>query len=453
MKNNERGNFGTKLGIVLATAGGAVGLGNVWRFPFITGENGGAAFILVYIVCVVAMGIPVMLCEFIIGRHAQANTARAYTKLSKGSPWKYVGYMGVITSALIIGYYGVVSGWTLEYIYASLVGGLHGGPEYFKNYFAAFSTNPFRPILWMVILVAITHYVIVNGVEKGIERASKLMMPLLFLLLLVLVVCSLTLPNAQKGVEFLFKPDFSKVNSNTFLLALGQSFFSLSIAMGCLCTYASYFKKTTNLVTSAVQVATIDTLVAILAGVMIFPAALSVGIQPDSGPSLVFITLPNVFEHAFGAMPIVEWVVSVSFYVLMAIAALTSNISLHEVSTSFLSEELHLTRRNAARLVSLFCILMGCACSLSLGKWDWASIGGKPLFDFLDWFTANFCLPLGGFFTSLFVGWFIDKKIVHDELTNSGTHANGFFRVFLFTVRYVCPLLILFVFLRQLGVI
>ena len=431
----ERGNFGTKLGVILATAGGAVGLGNVWRFPYVTGQNGGAAFIIIYIICIMAMGVPVMLCEFIIGRHAQSNTARAFTKLSNGTPWRLVGYMGVLTAALIIGYYGVVSGWTLQYVFASVMGHMHGTPDDFRQYFSDFSTHPIKPIVWMMLLVGITHLVIVRGIQDGIERASKVMMPVLFVLLLILVVCSLMLPDAWKGVEFLFRPDFSKVTGKTFLEALGQAFYSLSIAMGCLCTYASYFKRETNLVNSAFQIASIDTLVAILSGLIVFPAALSVGVQPDSGPSLIFITLPNVFQHAFGSLPLVEYVVSIAFYLLLAIASLTSIISLHEVSTSFLSEELRLGRREAAAFVSIMCVVVGAVCSLSLGNWDWAQLFGMPLFAFLDWFTANLCLPLGGFFTCLFVGWYVDRKIVHDEITDWGTQNYTILKVFLVCIR------------------
>lgn len=447
----ERGNFGTKLGVILATAGGAVGLGNVWRFPYVTGQNGGAAFIIIYIICIMAMGVPVMLCEFIIGRHAQSNTARAFTKLSNGTPWRLVGYMGVLTAALIIGYYGVVSGWTLQYVFASVMGHMHGTPDDFRQYFSNFSTHPIKPIVWMMLLVGITHLVIVRGIQDGIERASKVMMPVLFVLLLILVVCSLMLPDAWKGVEFLFRPDFSKVTGKTFLEALGQAFYSLSIAMGCLCTYASYFKRETNLVNSAFQIASIDTLVAILSGLIVFPAALSVGVQPDSGPSLIFITLPNVFQHAFGSLPLVEYVVSIAFYLLLAIASLTSIISLHEVSTSFLSEELRLGRREAAAFVSIMCVVVGAVCSLSLGNWDWAQLFGMPLFAFLDWFTANLCLPLGGFFTCLFVGWYVDRKIVHDEITDWGTQNYTILKVFLVVVKYICPLFILFIFLHQIG--
>ena len=252
-------------------------------------------------------------------------------------------------------------------------------------------------------------------------------------------------------MEFLFRPDFSKVTGKTFLEALGQAFYSLSIAMGCLCTYASYFKRETNLVNSAFQIASIDTLVAILSGLIVFPAALSVGVQPDSGPSLIFITLPNVFQHAFGSLPLVEYVVSIAFYLLLAIASLTSIISLHEVSTSFLSEELRLGRREAAAFVSIMCVVVGAVCSLSLGNWDWAQLFGMPLFAFLDWFTANLCLPLGGFFTCLFVGWYVDRKIVHDEITDWGTQNYTILKVFLVVVKYICPLFILFIFLHQIG--
>jgi len=453
MANSERGNFGSKLGVILATAGSAVGLGNVWRFPYVAGENGGAAFIMIYLVCILLMGIPAMLCEFMIGRHAQANTARAYSIMSGGRPWKYVGCLGVLTGSLIIGYYSVVSGWTLQYVFGSLTGGMHGGKEYFSRYFADFSSDPLKPVIWMVLFVLVTHLVVVRGVQKGIERAGKAMMPLLFVLLLVLVVCSLMLPGSWQGVEFLFKPDFSKVTGTTFLEALGQSFYSLSIAMGCLCTYASYFSKETRLTRSALQIAGIDTLVAILAGLMIFPAAMSVGVQPDSGPSLIFITLPNVFEQAFARMPVVGYVVSILFYLLLAIAALTSTISLHEVPTSFLSEEFRISRRKAASIVTVCCVVVGALCSLSLGGWDSMRLFGMTLFDFFDKFTANICLTIGGFLTCLFIGWFVPYKTVRDEISNYGALRVSWLRLFVLVVRYVCPLGILFIFLHQLGIV
>ena len=310
----KRGNFGTELGMILATAGGAVGLGNVWRFPYMTGENGGAAFILVYICCVLMLGIPCMLSEFIIGRHGASNTYRAYSLLSGSSAWKYVGLLGVATGFLIMGYYAVVSGWCLQYVYASFFGELTGNADFVNHYFAEFSSDPWRPVIWTLAILAITCLVIVNGVRSGIERTSKMLMPTLFILLLVIVVASCLLPGGERGMEFLFKPDFTKLDSDAFLGALGQSFYSLSIAMGCICTYASYFKRQTNLLKSALQVSLLDTLIAVLAGLMIFPAAFSVGVNPGSGPSLVFVTLPNVFNQAFAAVPLVGMLVSVFFY-------------------------------------------------------------------------------------------------------------------------------------------
>lgn len=449
----ERVNFGSKLGVILATAGSAVGLGNVWRFPYMTGQNGGAAFILIYVGCVLLLGIPCMISEFIIGRHGASNTARAYSKLSNGTAWKFVGLMGVITGFLITGYYAVVSGWCLQYIYASMVGELHGTPQQVTQYFHDFSSGAIRPIFWTIAIIAITHFIIIHGVRGGIEKASKLMMPALFVLLLVIVVASCLLPNAEKGISFLFKPDFGKVNSGVFLGALGQSFYSLSIAMGCICTYASYFNRQTNLLHSAVQVSVVDTLVAVLAGLMIFPAAFSVGINPDSGTSLVFITLPNVFNQAFAGMPILGWVVSLLFYALLALAALTSLISLHEVSTAFFFEELHISRKMGALIVSVSTCIIGIFCSLSLGDMDYLQIAGKSLFDVFDFVTGQILLPIGGFLTCLFIGWYVPKKIVKDEFTNWGTLSARFFGIYLFCVRIICPILILAIFLNQLGLI
>lgn len=452
MVQQKRAKFGSKLGMILATAGGAVGLGNVWRFPYMAGQNGGAAFILIYIGCILLLGLPCMVSEFIIGRHAASNTARAYTKLSDGTAWKWVGYLGVLTGFLITGYYAVVSGWCLQYGLASVVGHLHGSPAYFQSYFSDFSTNPWKPVLWTAVILLITHYVIIHGVRNGIERASKIMMPALFLLLLAIVVASCLLPGAGKGVEFLLKPDFSKVTGDVFLGALGQSFYSMSIAMGCICTYASYYSRHTKLLNSAVQIGVIDTVVAILAGLMIFPAAFSVGVSPDSGPSLIFITLPNVFEQAFSSMPVVGYVISLSFYLLLSMAALTSLISLHEVGTAFFQEELHISRPRAAMIVTGGCFLIGAVCSLSLGDWSFLQVAGTDLFDVFDFVTGQIFLPVGGLLTCLFIGWYVPKRLVRDEFTNWGTSRSIFFGAYYFLVRFICPLAILAIFLHQLGV-
>jgi NSS family neurotransmitter:Na+ symporter len=452
MPEKERASFGSKLGAVLATAGSAVGLGNIWRFPYMTGKDGGAAFILVYILSVIILGLPCVISEFIIGRHGAANTARAYSNLSHGTSWKLVGYFQALTGYLITGYYAVVSGWCLNYLYASFMGQLKGDPTYVMNYFKAFCADPFRPIFWTVITFLITHFIIVHGVRNGIEKASKLMMPMLFVLLLVTVVISCLLPGASKGISFLFKPDFSKMNGNVFLDAVGQSFYSLSIAMGCLCTYASYFSRQTNLTKSAGQIAFIDTAVAVLAGLMIFPAAFSVGVSPGSGPSLIFITLPNVFNEAFSGVPVIKWFISLFFYGLLFLAALTSLISLHEANTAFVYEELHISRKKGAILVTVSCCIIGALCSLSLGRSTALTLFGKSLFAWFDFITGNIMLPVGGFLMCLFLGWYLPKKIVKDEFTNWGTLSARFFGIYLITVRFICPLLILAIFLHQFKV-
>jgi len=466
MNQTERANFGTKLGIILATAGSAVGLGNVWRFPYMTGQNGGAAFILVYIACVLILGIPCMLNEFIIGRRAQANTARSYARLANGTPWRLIGLFGVFTGFLITGYYVVVSGWCLQYIYASVAGHLSGDTDYVKTYFDTFSSHPWKPIVWMLVFMLMCHFIISRGVEKGIEKGSKTMMPLLFILLVVIAVASCLLPGAGKGIAFLFNPDFSKVDSDVLLGGLGQAFYSLSVGMGCLCTYASYFKRDTHLTKSAVQIVSIDTLIAILAGLMIFPAFFA--IYPNApelmsdpslasqycGPGLVFITLPSVFQQAFGGVPFLGEIVAVLFYSLLSLAALTSLMSLHEVSTAFFHEELKISRRLGATLVTILCAVIGVFCSLSFGDGrEWLMIGGKSLFNWFDYLTGQIFLPTGGLLTCLFLGWYVPKSIVKDEFTNGGTLRGRFFAIYLFSVRFICPICILLIFLHQFGVI
>lgn len=449
----NRGNFGSKLGVILATAGSAVGLGNVWRFPYMVGQNGGAAFILIYLVCIVLLGIPGMMGEFIIGRHSAANAARSYRNLSNGKPWGIVGLMGVFTSMIILGYYAVVAGWCLQYLYASIMGGLHGDPSYVKSYFESFSSDLVKPVLWAVAFILLTHLVVVRGVRNGIEKASKILMPLLFVLLIVLVVASCSLPGAFKGVEFLFKPDFSKVDENVLLEALGQAFFSLSLGTACLCTYASYFSRQTNLMKSSVQIVTIDTLIAILAGLMIFPAAFSVGVNPDSGPSLIFITLPNVFQEAFGGMPVVSYVISVLFYALLVLAALTSTISMHEIGTAFFYEERKISRRNGAWIETITCCVIAVFCSLSLGAIPEVSLFGKSFFDCCNDFTAQLLMPLGSFLTCIFLGWYVPKKVTQEEFTNWGTLKGTLYPVFLFMIRFVSPICIFLIFLHQFGII
>lgn len=454
MVNDERANFGSKIGAILAAAGSAVGLGNIWRFPYEAGNHGGAAFILLYLGCVFLVGLPIMIAEFTIGRHSKASTGKAYQVLAPNTLWKWVGFLGVLAGLLILGYYSVVAGWTLEYVLEAVSNGFADKtPDDFVASFQAFSQNPVKPLLWLAVFLLLTHYIVVKGVKKGIERSAKIMMPVLFILIVMLAVCSMTLPNANLGLEFLLKPDFSKVDADVFLGAMGQAFFSLSLGMGCLSTYASYFGPETKLGKTALSVGLIDTFVAILAGLIIFPAAFSVGIQPDAGPSLIFITLPNVFQQAFGSMPMLAMIFSLMFYVLLALAALTSTISMHEVVTAFLNEQFGLARNRAAIFVTSFCIITGVASSWSLGMWSDYTLFGLGVFDFLDFLTAKIMLPFGGLLISVFVGWYLKRSISLEEATNYGLQKAPYFPVYMFLLKYVAPIAIVVIFVNELGLI
>ena len=449
MTQQNRATFGSKLGVIMATVGCAVGLGNIWRFPYMIGQNGGAAFLAIYIICIILLGLPVMLSEFFIGRYTRKNAAGAFKVLAPGTKWSLIGYNGVLASFLILGFYSVVAGWTLEYMLQAVTGSLSDkAPEAFAQDFKLFSTEIFRPILWTVTFIGLTHFIVVSGVKEGIERTSKVMMPILFLILLALCIRSVTLPNASEGLYFLFKPDFSKITSAVVLSAMGQAFFSLSIGMGCLITYSSYFSKDTKMQITALQVTILDTLVAVMAGIMIFPAVFSFGIAPTAGPELVFITLPNVFQQLpMGAI----W--SLVFFLLLALAALTSTISLHEVATAYVHEEYQITRTKAAWFVSGGVMVLGILSSLSIGIWKEYTLFGLTFFDLLDYLTAKIMLPFGGMLICIYLGNRVDRKILKEELTNKGTVPFYFFNTYAFFMKYIAPIAIGMIFLNELGLI
>lgn len=449
----ERANFGSKIGVILATAGSAVGLGNIWRFPTMAGQDGGSAFIIIYFLCTLTLGLPGMISEFIVGRHGASNAYRAYSSITKHKWFGAIGAIGVLSSSMILGFYSVVAGWCVYYLFAAIAGQVLGDQAYVESFFTSLCADPVRPAFMSVAFVFLTHFVVARGVKRGIEKAANILMPLLFILLIILVVASCLLPGAMKGIEFLLMPDFSKVTSRVVLDAMGQAFFSLSLGTACLCTYASYFSRKTQLGAAALQIITIDILIAILAGLMIFPAAFSVGVNPDSGPSLIFITLPNVFQQAFAAVPGLGYVISILFYALLALAALTSTISMHEIGTAYISEEKNVSRRTAAITITLFCSVLGVLCSWSLGAMPELSIAGVSLFDSFDFLTGQILLPVGGFFTCLLVGWLVPINVVRDEFTNNGTVLTSFFVIFIWAVRIVCPLGIVIIFLNQFGVI
>lgn len=455
MKNNPRENFGSKIGAVLAAAGSAVGLGNIWRFPIETGQNGGAAFIVIYVACVFLLGIPIMMSEFFIGRHTHTNTAGAYRKLAPGTPWKWIGCLGVLTGFIILSYYSVVAGWTAEYTRLAIGNCFEGkNTSDFPAIFSEFVSNPWKSIAWMVVFMVLTHIVVVRGVKAGIEKFSKIMMPALFVIMLVLAVCSVLLPGASLGIEFLLKPDFSKITGSVILNAMGQAFFSLSLGMGCLCTYASYFRSDTNIGKTALNVALIDTFVAVVSGFIIFPAVFNAGYaisSDDIGPSLLFVTLPNVFQQAFGSVPLLSYGVSVLFYFLLVVAALTSTISMHEVVTAYVTEEFYVDRRKAATFVTIACCAVGVFCALSFGPFAGVKLFGMNIFDLFDYVASNIFLPVGGMFVSIFTGWYLDKKLIRNEITNYGTLHVPYLRFVIFILRYFAPIAIGGILFNQLG--
>lgn len=447
MHNQSRATLGGKLSAVLVAAGSSVGLGNIWRFPYVAGDNGGGAFLIIYILCVLLLGLPIMLAEFSVGRSTRRGAGGAYRALDKR--WSFLGYNSILTAFLILGFYFVVSGWTVEYMAHSLTGDIarYTSSEQYKTLFETFISNPWRPVLYTCIFVLATHIVIALGVQKGIERSAQILMPLLFLALIGLAIHSLLMPGSWEGVKFLFAPDFSKVTGQTVLVALGQAFFSLSVGLGSMVTYASYFKPDTNLRHTALNVTMLDTLVALLAGLVIFPAVFSVGIAPSSGPSLVFITLPSIFNGMAGGM-----ILSTIFFLLLVVAALTSTISLHEVITAYLHEDWHLKRRTAAWVTTFATMALATLASLSLGLLGGWKIFGLSLFDALDFVSANILLPAGGMFTCIFVGWKLDQKILKDQITNNGQLRFRIYGVFIFLLRYVCPVVLGLIFLDNLGV-
>ena len=452
--SSDRGNFKSRLGIVLATAGSAVGLGNIWRFPVETGQNGGAAFIILYLVCVALLGVPMMVAEFIIGRRTHTDIASAYQKLEPRQPWYLVGFAGMLCVTLILSYYAVVAGWILKYAMDAVMGRMFTVTDSLA-YFADFSTSTVAPLIYTVGFILITHLVIVRGVQNGIERFSKLLMPLLFLIMIMLVCGCLTMPGAANGLHFLLQPDFAKLTPAVALRALGQAFFSLSIAIGCLSTYASYFKPDVPLVKTAANVVGLDTLVAIISGFIIFPAVFSVpDVQPDAGPGLVFVTLPDIFSQLFADSSILRDVISLLFYLLLVLAALTSTISMHEEVTAFFFDRYHIPRRWAASFMTVTTIVLASLCSLSFGPLaDFKPFFGYNFFEAFDKVTAMWIMPLSGIVLSIFVGWRLPRKLVEEELTNHGTLRLPAIVIpsFFFLIRWLAPIAIASIFISNLS--
>lgn len=433
MKEGNNNSFGSKIGAVLVAAGSAIGLGSIWRFPYIAGENGGGAFVLLYLVCVLLLGIPVMLSEFAIGTYTRKGPVKAYAQFSKW--WKPLGYNSIIVSTLISGFYYIVAGWSLYYFVASINGTLYSGEE-FHSIFESFTSSWQEP-LYTMLFIFMTHVIVARGVRKGLERTAEWVMPILFIMMLAMALRAATMPGAREGYEFFFKPDFSKAFTiKTIVNAIGQAFFSLSIGLGCLITFSSYFKKGTNLSTTAWSSAMLTFLVALLSGMVIFPAVFSVkGLEPTQGPTLIFETLPFVFKDM--AMP-EFW--SAIFFLLIALAALTSTITFHEVITEYFQEHHSLSRKMGAAVSTAIAVVSAILCLWS-----------DKIFDFFDMITADVLMPLGGLFTSVFAGWYLDRKIFRKEISNDGTLRAPLFGLLVFLLKWVAPLLIGTTFIYNLA--
>lgn len=446
----KREGFSSSIGVIAAVLGSAVGLGNIWKFPYVTGANGGAAFILVYLLCLALVGLPVMLSEHLIGRHTKANAVGAFKALQPRKPWYLVGGAGVLSAFLIMAFYTSVAGWVYAYIFKAASGTLLSTkPEETSLVFKTFVSGVGEPLFWQVFVLLVTGTIIMAGVTKGIERVTKILMPLLFILLIVIDIKSLTLPGAAEGVSFLFKPDFSKITVSVVLAALGLAFFKLSVGMGAMITYGSYVGETENLPKMALKVALSDTLVSLMAGIAIFPAVFAFGFKPDAGPSLLFITIPTVFSSMpFGS------VFMVLFFVLTAIAATGAMLSLLEVPVAYLTEQYAWSRRKATLLTILGIGLLGSTATLSNSILANVTFFDKNFFDLFDFATSNLLLPLGGIFIALFVGWQWGENIVYQEISNNGQIANArLAKVYLILVRFVVPVAITLVLLVGLKII
>lgn len=442
----SRDNFGSRFGALVAMAGSAVGLGNLWRFPYLVGENGGAAFIVIYIILSFLICLPIFISEFVIGRRSQRNAFAAFRDLSGGTNWKWIGLFTVIVPLIVLSYYSVIGGWSVEYLFKSLTFSFtaSNSGEAIHTMFIDFVSNPWIPLIGHTAFLLTTCLIVYVGIKDGIEKFSKIMMPLLFFIVLGIAVYSLTLPGSGKGVEYLFNPDFSKIDAKACAAALGQAFFSLSLGFGTILTYASYVSKKENIMFQSAATAVSDLMFALIAGLAIMPAVFAFGLDPQAGPGLVFETLP----HVFGQMP-AGGIIAILFFLALLVAAITSSISMLEVGVAYLTEEKKLSRVAACALLFGVCWIVGTLCSLSFGPLSDVKLFGSTIFDFFDNLSSNILMTLGSFFTVLFVGWCLKRTDIYDEFTNGGTLSTNakLFGALWFLIRYICPVAIIAIFL------
>lgn len=443
---NKRGQWASSIGFVMAAAGAAVGLGNVWKFPYLASKFGGGTFLFAYIIMLLILGIPILVTEIILGRRGKLNPVGTYAKLSNGSKWwKFVGFAAVSVNFIVLSYYSVVGGWITNYMFKYITGGIKGD---IPGYFGGFITNPVTPLFWHALFMAITIFIVVKGISGGIEKASKVMMPALFVLFLILVVRAVTLPGAMEGIAYYLTPDFSKLTGVTFLMAMGQIFFSLNIGAGCTMTYASYLSENENIPKMAAVVPAMDFMAAFLAGMIVIPSVFAFGLDPAAGPPLLFITMPHVFTQ----MPL-GVLFGFLFFVLMLFAALTSSISMLEVNVSFLVDHYKKDRLKSAIWAGVIIFLVGIPSSLGQGVFSWFKIGGLDFLSAADFLASYIMMPFGAFMMCIFVArrFGIDEAI--KEATNNGKIAFGLKNVWAFLIKYIVPIIIILVFLSSTGIL
>ncbi|MDU1314652.1 sodium-dependent transporter [Clostridium septicum] len=445
----NRENFSSRLGLLAAAAGSAIGLGNIWKFPYITGQNGGAAFILVYLGCIFLIGIPVMLSEFAIGRKNQVNAVESFKKIAPNTKWHWTGYLATATAFIILSFYAIIAGWVFSYIWRSASGALRGvAAEGFGDYFSVLTANPVEPMIMTLLVLTITSVIVFFGIKTGIEKFSKIAMPLLLVLIVLLIIRSVTLPGASAGLEFLFKPNFSNLSVHGVLEALGHAFYTLSLGMGIILTFGSYTKKSENLVSLSYQVAIADTIIALMAGMVIFPAVFAYGLEPTAGPGLLFITLPAVFK----SMPFGQFF-EFMFFVLIAIAAITSTVSLMETAVTFISEQFNLSRKKTILIITSGLFALAIPSVLSFGPLkNLKLLGERSIFDTLDFITGQIFLPIGGILICLFVAWVWGTNNAEKEISSDGKFEFKLKGLYSISVKYIAPLAILIIFLYGLGI-
>ena len=446
-----RNHWSSRFGFILAAVGSAVGLGNIWKFPYITGMNGGGAFVLVYLVAILFCGLPILMAEFLIGRHSQKDVVGSFRELTpKSKFWKSIGWLNLAAAFIILSYYGVVAGWTLDYLFKSITGSFAGhDPEVISGMFGALVADPVRQLVCLTGFMGLCLIAVISGIKKGIERWNRVLMPTLFAILIFMAAYAMTTSGAMEGLRFMLYPEFSKLTINGVLEAIGHSFFTLSLAMGAMITYASYLDKKEAIYPVAIRIAFLDTLVAIIAGLAIFPIVFSVDMEPGSGPGLIFKTLPQVFATIpFGT------VLATLFFLLLAFAALSSAISLLEVLTAFMIDEKKYDRKKATICMTIAVYVAGIPSALSYSTFGSVKlIKGMEILDSLDYLASNFMLPIGGLLIAIYTGYILDKKISKAEITEDGSGYLTIFNIWYFTIRYIAPIAVLLVFLTKIGVI